>query len=122
MNASTTTMENTINAFNQLNFNKFVENVVEEPEEGAMSNFGNPSDGGFIGDQTSIFGDMKSEDEKLREALDIALNEVNQARQDRKDDKAAQDDEGMEDGKAVLEGSSIPIDVSMELSKKIKAK
>jgi hypothetical protein len=39
MNASTTTMENTINAFNQLNFNKFVENVVEEPEDGNM-NFG----------------------------------------------------------------------------------
>jgi len=26
-------MNNTINAFNQLNFNKFVENVVEENEE-----------------------------------------------------------------------------------------
>ena len=33
LNASSTTLNNSINAFNQLNFNKFVENVVEEIDE-----------------------------------------------------------------------------------------
>lgn len=31
-NSASTTLDNSINAFNQLNFNKFVENVVEETD------------------------------------------------------------------------------------------
>jgi len=33
LDSSNTSLSNTINAFNQLNFNKFVENVVEETED-----------------------------------------------------------------------------------------
>jgi hypothetical protein len=36
LNAASTTLSNSINAFNQLNFNKFVENVVEELDEEDM--------------------------------------------------------------------------------------
>jgi hypothetical protein len=67
LNASSTTLNNSINAFNQLNFNKFVENVVEEIDEENQGStpdpFGNPMD------QTSFLGDLKSEDEKLTNAL-----------------------------------------------------
>jgi hypothetical protein len=32
-NTASTTLNNSINAFNQLNFNKFIENAVEELDE-----------------------------------------------------------------------------------------
>lgn len=51
----------------------------------------------------------------------MALSEVNQAREDRKDAKNAPDDD-LDDSKAVLEGSSIPVEVSAELTAKLKAK
>jgi hypothetical protein len=35
-NKSCTTLQNSINAFNQLSFNKFVENVVEDIEDENM--------------------------------------------------------------------------------------
>jgi hypothetical protein len=83
-NASHTNLHNTINTFNQLSFNKFVENVVEEKEagEGLM--------GSHMGiDQTTMIGSLRSEDEKLTEALKIAYEEVTQAREERKEAKAA---------------------------------
>ena len=46
-------------------------------------------------DQTAFMGDMRTEDEKLQEALNIALDVMLQAKEDRKEAKAAQDDEGM---------------------------
>ena len=45
-------------------------------------------------DQTSVLNDMKTEDEKLTEALAIAMNEINQAKDEKKQDMA-QDDEWM---------------------------
>ena len=53
-----TTLNNTINAFNQLNFNKFVENVVEDQEDGMMQHNENLN---FM-DQTSMLGDLKTEE------------------------------------------------------------
>jgi hypothetical protein len=44
-----------------------------------------------------IHGDLRSEDEKLMEALQIALNSMDQAKEERREAKAAQDDEGMQD-------------------------
>ena len=62
------------------------------------------------GDQTTVLNDARGEDEKLTEALDIALNEVNLAKEDKKDAKAAQDEDGMVDG-VVLEGSTQPVQI-----------
>ena len=60
-------------------------------------------------DQTTILSDIRGEDDKLTEALEIALNEVNMAKEDKKDAKAAQDDDGV-DG-VVLEGSVQPVQI-----------
>lgn len=86
-NSASTTLDNSINAFNQLNFNKFVENVVEETDaQGAGMLFGGgvtmmaDETGQTAGDQTTILGDLKSEDEKLTEALEIALEEIANAK------------------------------------------
>ena len=96
-NKSCTTLQNSINAFNQLSFNKFVENVVEDIEDENMLFGANqtqmPTDGGFL-DQTTMLGDLKSEDEKLSEALQIALMSMQGAKEDKKQNKA-QDEEGM---------------------------
>lgn len=115
-------MNNSINAYNQLSFNKFVENVVE----------GQDSDLSFAGiqaeslhskftespmDQTTVDTDDRGEDAKLTEALEIALTEVNMAKEDKKDAKAAQDEEGMVDG-VVLEGSTMPVQID---SSKLKS-
>lgn len=87
LNSASTTLDNSINAFNQLNFNKFVENVVEETDaQGAGMLFGGGVTmmadelGQTAGDQTTILGDLKSEDEKLTEALGIALEEIANAK------------------------------------------
>lgn len=61
-------------------------------------------------DQTTVMSDARGEDDKLTEALEIALNEVNMAREDKKDAKAAQDEEGMVEG-VVLEGSTMPVQI-----------
>ena len=60
-------------------------------------------------DQTTVDSDDRGEDAKLTEALEIALTEVNMAKEDKKDAKAAQDEEGM-DG-VVLEGSTMPVQI-----------
>lgn len=41
--ASSTTLNNTINAFNLMRFNKFVENVVEESDDSNAASQGNQS-------------------------------------------------------------------------------
>jgi len=43
-----------------------------------------------MAEQSTILGDLKSEEEKLTEALGIALNEIATAKQDKRD--AAQDE------------------------------
>lgn len=80
-----------------------MENVIEEVEDGDFL-FGTaggaerkPRDP-YAMDQTTVLGDMKGEDEKLAEALEIALAELNAAKEDRKEAQAAQDEEGMIDG------------------------
>jgi hypothetical protein len=47
-------------------------------------------------DTTAIIGSLKSEDEKLTEALKIALEEVNQAKEDKREAKAAEDQDNTE--------------------------
>lgn len=46
-------------------------------------------DPGF--DQTTVIGNMRTEDDKLTQALKIALEEVMQAKEDKKEAKAEQD-------------------------------
>lgn len=41
-----------------------------------------------MGDQTTMLGDLKSEDEKLAEALQIALSSMQEAKEDKKQSKA----------------------------------
>ena len=112
--AADITLNNSINAYNQLSFNKFVENVVEGQDSdltfgGSMTNEGHRlAEAGM--DQTTVMSEMRSEDDKLMEALSIALNEVNLAKEDKKDAKAAQDEDGMVDG-VVLEGSTMPVQI-----------
>ena len=112
--AADITLNNSINAYNQLSFNKFVENVVEGQDSdltfgGSMTNEGHRlAEAGM--DQTTVMSEMRSEDDKLTEALSIALNEVNLAKEDKKDAKAAQDEDGMVDG-VVLEGSTMPVQI-----------
>jgi hypothetical protein len=70
--------------------------VVEESDEKDMLGGGvNSSNAGAstqmsMGDQTTILGDLKNEDEKLTEALLISLTEITTAKQDKKE--AAQAD------------------------------
>ena len=68
--AAHTTLNNSINAFNALNFNKFLENVIEEPNPGMA---GTPDE---EAESTSMFGDLRGEDEKLTQALEMAFNEI----------------------------------------------
>ena len=76
-----TTLYNSINAFNALNFNKFLENVgtlliafyflqvIEEKSPQQQQESGE--------DQGLMFGgDMRTEDEKLSFALEMAFNEI----------------------------------------------
>lgn len=110
--AADITLNNSINAYNQLSFNKFVENVVEG-QDSDMSFGGNlnasartvPTETPM--DQTTVIGDLRGEDEKLTQALQLALNEVNMAKEDKKDAKAALDEQDV-DG-FVLEGSTTPV-------------
>jgi hypothetical protein len=86
-------MNNTINALNLLNFNQFVENVVEEGDD---QGFQKANANLNAMDTTNIFGVEKGEDEKLTNALHIALEEIEKARDEKKAD-LAQDEEGMAD-------------------------
>jgi hypothetical protein len=47
-----------------------------------------PTDGGFL-DQTTMLGDLKSEDEKLSEALQIALMSMQGAKEDKKTEQGS---------------------------------
>jgi hypothetical protein len=67
--AAHTTLNNSINAFNSLNFNKFLENVIEEATPGMQT----PDE---ETESTSMFGDLRGEDEKLSQALEMAFNEI----------------------------------------------
>ena len=67
INAAHTTLNNSINAFNALNFNKFLENVLDDPSQ-------NPPE--EEDESVNMLGDMRSEDEKLTMALEIAFNEI----------------------------------------------
>jgi hypothetical protein len=69
IHAAHTTLNNSINAFNALNFNKFLENVIEEATPG----MGTPDE---ESESTSMFGDLRGEDEKLTQALEMAFNEI----------------------------------------------
>ena len=78
-----------------MRFNKFVENVVEESDDSNAASQGNqsqlannPNANETQLDQTVILGDLKGEDEKIAEALMIALNEITQAKEDRREAKA----------------------------------
>lgn len=46
-------------------------------------------------DETAMIGDLRTEDEKISEALQIALDVMLQAKEDRREARAAQDEEGM---------------------------
>lgn len=70
------------------------------------------TDGGFMGDQTTILGDLKSEDEKLAEALQIALSSMQEAKEDKKQSKA-QDDEGMTSQTVVEQSAHQDTEASM---------
>ena len=94
-NAAQTTLNNSINAFNQWSFNKFVENVVDDTDDGESRSAFGGAPGENPLDQTSpVLGDLRGEDEKLAEALEIALAEVRAAREEKQAAKAAQDEEG----------------------------
>jgi hypothetical protein len=80
LNAAHVTLHNSINAFNGLKFNKFIENVVAD-----QSNIDiNMLDNDDIATNVTI-GDMKSEDDKLGFALEIALHEISKEKKGDKD-------------------------------------
>lgn len=87
IHAAHTTLNNSINAFNALNFNKFLENVIEEVTPGIPTSPDDVTAG-------SMFGDMRSEDEKLSLALEMAFNEISKDKNEEGDEeqKAKQPD------------------------------
>lgn len=87
-----TNLNNSINVFNLISFNKFVENLIEESEGMQKANQNLK-----MMDQTTILGDHRTEDEKLVEALDLAVQEISESKQQQKQEQAQQDEDGMED-------------------------
>ena len=81
-NAANTTMNNCVNVFNLMSFNKFIENVVEEKHFDGTKG-GATIDPMGVDQSAFMIGDLRSEDEKLSEALKIALDEVNAAKADK---------------------------------------
>ena len=67
-NAANTTMNNCVNVFNLMSFNKFIENVVEE-KSFDINKGGVTTDPMGVDQSTVIIGDLRNEDEKLAEAL-----------------------------------------------------
>lgn len=92
INAANTTLSNSINAFNQLSFNKFVENVIEDHDDDQFLFAPNqtgaqkPVDS-YAMDQTTVIGDMKTEDDKLGDALNIAYDQMVDAKETRNKNK-----------------------------------
>ena len=78
-----TNLSNTINVFNNVSSARFVENLIEEDPTG-MSMNGQI----FAMDQTTIIMDNKGEDERLTEALDLAIKEISDAKKDSKEEQA----------------------------------
>lgn len=92
IHAAHTTLNNSINAFNALNFNKFLENVIEEATPGQTAGEDDTA-------STSMFGDLRGEDEKLTQALEMAFNEISKEKNEDADDEEkkvakAQQDKG----------------------------
>ena len=98
--ASDTTLSNSINAFKQLSFTKFVENVIEEDEnaDAGVNQSKMPYGGGDVTMMSeSLLGDMRSETDKLTDALSIAMDVMQQSKEERREAKQAQD-EAQDDG------------------------
>lgn len=76
-------MNNSINVFNQISFNKFVENLIEESEGLQQANQNLK-----MMDQTTFISDHRTEDEKLVEALDLAVQEISESKQEQKQEQA----------------------------------
>lgn len=93
IHAAHTTLNNSINAFNALNFNKFLENVIEEPSTTPGATAGADEET----TSSTIFGDLRGEDEKLTQALEMAFNEISKEKveegdeEEKKANKAQQD-------------------------------
>jgi len=75
--AASTTLSNAVNAFNQLNYTKFLENVVEDLQE-AEKRQQIQRDMNESQMEMSMLGDIdaSTEDDKLRYALELAVHQV----------------------------------------------
>ena len=81
IHAAHTTLNNSINAFNALNFNKFLENVIEEPST-------TPGQSEEETASSTMFGDdLRGEDEKYAQALEMAFNEISKEKAEEGDDE-----------------------------------
>jgi hypothetical protein len=101
--ASQTTLNNSINAFKALNFNKFFEIAVEETHAGE---FDESSDEEEVG---TMFGDLnapKGPSEKMAAAIKIAIDEIN--------NKEAKDDDA-EDTKTDVKNKGKKLGISKKL-------
>jgi len=70
INAAHTTLYNSINAFNALTFNKFLENAVDDtPDLNGEE------------EEENLLGDLRGEDEKMATALNLALTEIQKSKE-----------------------------------------
>jgi len=74
--AADTTMSNAINAFNQLNHTKFLENVVEDIEEADKKQEIERLEEETKMNNTTFIADTLIEKDKITYALELAINEV----------------------------------------------
>lgn len=66
-------------------------------------------------DQTTMIHDIRTEDDKLEEALGLAFGAMDSAKEDRREAKAAQDDENQGGTQVVLPGSTTPIQLNQSV-------
>lgn len=104
INGANTTLHNSINAFSALNFNKFIENAVEETHVGEFDESSDEEDV-----QANMFGELKGPVEKYSAAIRIAFDEVSK--------KDKNNEEGEEERTQEVKGSK---GKKLGISKKIK--
>lgn len=104
INAAGTTMNNAINTFNQLNNNKFIENVVEDVQEADQrTEIENLQDQTDLNNM-SFASEMLMEKDKINFALELAIAEVTRKKQSKKDREEEEGEETKIQRKQVKKG------------------
>ena len=94
IHAADTTMSNAINAFNQLNYTKFIENVVENQDEADQKIEIEKLEQSMMENNTTFAQEMLSEKDKISFALAIAIQESTKKKKSRQEQgEGAEEDE-----------------------------